>query len=213
LVIVNKERTMTTAEPLVRATDTLAAAYALLAAANLRGSGEDRALDILLAAEDAILATPIDRHEIVAARAHIAIRRLMVASEDRGAPEWGLLMGAVLSLLDDFQEAANAIETLLPIALTHRDAIIRGNSADGTRAGLDPDRAAEVEDIDGIIEWSCCLAELDLPEAEKQGDMPEPGAIAPVLIPATPPVAKPEPKPRSRAKTQPRRKARAKRTS
>lgn len=199
---------MTTAEPLIHATDTLAAAYAILAAAMLRGSGEDRALDLLLAAEDAILAMPIDRGEIVSARAHIAIRRLMVASDDRDAPEWRWLLDALLGQAEHFQEAGNAIEHLVSIAQAHRDAIIRGNSADGTRAGLDPDRAAEVEDMDDTIRWSQCLAGLDL-EPEEESATPEPISFVPASIPAAMPVAKPKPerKPRSRTKSQGRRKA------
>ena len=204
---------MTGPEPLIHPTDTLAAAYALVASAVLRGSAEDRALDVLLAAEDAILAMPVDRREIVAARAHIAIRRLMVASDDRAAPEWRWLLDALMGLDDDFQEAVEAIEHLVPIALTHRDAIIRGNSADGTRAGLDADRTEEVDGIEDTVLWACCLAELDMPEVRKAAAVPEPGSFVPALIPVAPPAAEPKPKPRSKAKTPARRKGRAKRHS
>jgi hypothetical protein len=191
----------------------LAVAHTLLAIATLRGTGEDRALDALLAVEDSILAIPPESHSIVAARATIAIRRLIVASNDPTAPEWGWLMDAIEGLDEHFQEACGAIEALVPIAAAHRDAIIRGNSEDGTSAGLGPDRADEMDKIERTIRWSCCLAELNVPEAG--ASLPEQICFVPVPMPieAAMVLAKPKRKPRSRAKTQSRRKVRAERRS
>ncbi|GGJ05024.1 hypothetical protein GCM10011320_09920 [Neoroseomonas lacus] len=46
---------------------------------------------------------------VVVARANIAMRRLMVASNDPAAPEWRWLMDAIEGLGEHFQEACEAI--------------------------------------------------------------------------------------------------------